>query len=151
MLRDVCATTRGDDPYALTRRFHRAQWKALRTAWDIATGIDMEWPGTCGQRPFAYGLSLKFGTVVCRVAAEYPQVMRLMGPVYQLLAPPFSLVRPAMIARVIYAEIRRLLGTAPQLTAPDDTSAIYLPGPAAPASPASTPQPQSEALESRLQ
>jgi 2-polyprenyl-6-methoxyphenol hydroxylase-like FAD-dependent oxidoreductase len=135
ILGDVCAS-RVHDPYALTRRFHRAQWKALRTAWDIATGADMEWPGTCGKRPFAYNLSLVLGTVVCRAAAEYPRVMGLTGPVYQLLAPPFSLLRPEMIARVIYAEIRRRLGRTAPLPPPEDSSAIYLP---APNTPASTP------------
>ena len=137
ILGDLCASPRIRDPYELTRRFHRAQWKTLRTAWDIATGIDLEWPSTCGTRPFAYNLSLVFGTIVCRAAAEYPKVMGLMGSVYQLLAPPYALLRPQMIMRVLYAEIRRRLGRTAPLVSPQDTSAIYQPAQAAPASPRS--------------
>lgn len=108
VLGDVCAKTA--DAYRLTRRFHRAQWKALGDAWGIATRIDMEWPGTTGKRPFGYDLEFTLGVWVVRAAAEYPEVKRLLGPVYQLVASPLTLFHPALVARVLYAEVRRRLG-----------------------------------------
>jgi hypothetical protein len=87
---------------------------------------------------------LVFATVVCRAAAEDPKIMGLTGPVYQLLARPFSLLRPELIARVIYAEIRRRLRRTAPLPPPEDSSAIYLPAPNTPAS--TPPQWRNEAL-----
>jgi hypothetical protein len=108
VLGDTCAAT--SDPYRLTRRFHRAQWKALGDAWGIATRIDMEWPGTTGKRPFGYDLEFILGVAVVRAAAEYPEVKRLIGPVSQLVASPLTLFSPALVLRVLYAELRRRLG-----------------------------------------
>jgi 2-polyprenyl-6-methoxyphenol hydroxylase-like FAD-dependent oxidoreductase len=123
LLARSCARA-GHDAYACTRDFHRRQWKELRTAWEVATGIDMEWPGTTGKRPFAYDQTFSLSIAIIRAAAEYPEVKRLIGPVYQLVASPYTLLRPELIGRVLYAELRRRLGGRLLLAAKADTSAV---------------------------
>lgn len=118
-----CAA-RVSDAYALTREFHSAQWRQLKVAWDIATGIDMEWPSTSGKRPFAYDRTFSLSLAIVRASAEFPDVKRLIGPVYQLVASPFTLLKPELIGRVLYAELRRRLGGRLLLAAKSDTSAV---------------------------
>lgn len=124
LLGETCGSTAVADVYRLTRRFHRAQWNALSPAWGIATRIDMEWPGTTGKRPFGYGLEFAAGVAVVRAAAEYPEVKQMIGPVYQLVASPLTLANPSLLARVLYAELRRRLGGKLLLASRLDTSNI---------------------------
>jgi 2-polyprenyl-6-methoxyphenol hydroxylase-like FAD-dependent oxidoreductase len=124
LLGDVLGSRDGSDDYRLTRRFHKAQWKELRNAWNIATNLDMEWPGTLGKRPFAYDLQYDLGVAVVRAAAEYPEIKRLLGPVYQLIARPNTLFTPELVLRVLYAELRRRFGGPLLLAAPADTSTV---------------------------
>lgn len=123
-LADVCAQVPATDPYGLTRRFHTAQWAELKMAWDIATGIDMEWPGTQGKRPLGYDLTFGLTVAIVRASHEFPELKRLMGPVYQLVASPLSLLTPALMSRVAYAELRRRLGGRGMLAPGDDVSQV---------------------------
>jgi len=106
----VLASTAHGDPYELTRRFHERQWKLLRTAWLLATGADLEWPETQGKRRWDHRWKMAVGVSIVRAAHEDPAIKRMIGPVFQLLAEPHSLLRPSFIARVIFAELRRRLG-----------------------------------------
>jgi flavin-dependent dehydrogenase len=124
VLDDVCTRTSGADGYRFTRRFHRAQWKALSDAWAIATRIDMEWPGTTGKRPFGYYLEFEVAIAIVRAAAEYPEVKRMIGPVYQLVASPLTLANPVLLGRVFVAELRRRFGGKLLLAPQRDTSSI---------------------------
>lgn len=120
----LCGSLTNADAYAFTRRFHQAQWKGAKTAWGIATGIDMEWAGTQGKRPFAYDLQFNLTLALLRASHEYPEIKRLMGPVYQLVAEPHTMLRLSLVRKVIYAELRRRLGGRPLLKPKLDYAAI---------------------------
>ncbi|MDD9947648.1 MAG: hypothetical protein OXU20_41795 [Myxococcales bacterium] len=109
-LGDTLGTYPDADAFALTQRFHKAQWAHLKTAWQIASGADLEWPGTEGKRPFAFGLKLALAATVVRASHELPQIKRLYAPIYQLVGSPWTLVRPDLVALVAYAGLRRSLG-----------------------------------------
>jgi len=109
------------DPYALTRRFHVAQWKKLENAWLLATGSDLLWPGTTGKRPWGYGWKAALSVAVVRAAHDDPAIKRAIGPVYQLIKEPTSLLfRPDFLARVLFAELRRRFGQSLALPAPTE-------------------------------
>ena len=56
-----------------------------------------------------------------RAAHEDAAVKRMVGPVYQLIAEPTSLLlRPDFLARVLFAEVRRRLGRSLALPAPTE-------------------------------
>jgi flavin-dependent dehydrogenase len=126
-LGETCAAGQKLDPYALTRQFHRRQWQRLRYAWDMATGMDLEWPETQGARPRGYALLFGLSVAVVRAAHDNPKLKRALGPVFQLVASPYTLLRPGLIAGVALSALRRKLGTAgtlpsvmPALTSPED-------------------------------
>jgi 2-polyprenyl-6-methoxyphenol hydroxylase-like FAD-dependent oxidoreductase len=126
-LGDTLSKFRSCDAYALTRHFHKAQWKQLQLAWQIATEIDLEWPGTEGKRPFGYSAMFALGVSAVRASHEIPHIKRLLGPVYQLVAPRYTLLRPDLFALVIYAELRRRIGLPVQhLPAIDSTDFAQL-------------------------
>lgn len=106
-------------PFALTRRFHREQWRQLRTAWGVATGADLRWPATEGARPRGHALSTAFGNMIVRAANHDPNLRRRLGPVVQLLVEPASLLMsPGFLTRLVVAELRRRMGSSLLLQAP---------------------------------
>ncbi len=115
-LGDVYARAERATPFALTKRFHEAQWKRLRPAWQLATGADLEWAGTQGVRPWTYRFTVPLSVSVMRAAHEDPDIKRQIGPVFQMVAEPSTLYRPGFLGRVLIAEVRRRLGRNPQLT-----------------------------------
>ncbi len=114
-LGDVYAHSQRATPCALTKRFHEAQWNRLQPAWELATGADLEWEGTQGVRPWAYGLKVILGVSVMRAAHEHPSIKRKIGPVFQMVADPSTLYGPGFLGRVLIAEARRRLGRSPPL------------------------------------
>lgn len=106
----VCASGTKLDPYALTRTFHQQQWQQLRNAWDMSTGMDLEWPETEGVRPAGYAFLFGLSVAVVRAAHDNPKLKRALGPVFQLVASPYSLLRPGIIATVALSALRRALG-----------------------------------------
>ena len=111
VLGDLLASAPRLEPQAYAKSFHRAQWKKLKSAWLMATGLDLLWPETTGKRPFGYGFQLGVSTAVVRAAHDDIVVKRMIGRVYQLLAEPSSLLlRPGFLSRVLFAELRRRLG-----------------------------------------
>ncbi len=118
-----CATTLettldevGIDAERLPRAFHKAQWRVLSRAWEIATNVDMQWPETTGTRPLSFRLLRGFAVEATRAAHEDPELKKALGPVFQLLASPYAGLRPSIIARVLMASIRRRLRPTPRLT-----------------------------------
>jgi 2-polyprenyl-6-methoxyphenol hydroxylase-like FAD-dependent oxidoreductase len=106
-------------PFAFTRRFHREQWRQLRTAWGVATGADLRWPATEGARPRGHALSTALGNMIVRAANHDPDLRRRLGPVVQLLVEPASLLAsPSFLTRLVVAEMRRRVGASLLLEAP---------------------------------
>ena len=118
VLSDLLASSLHLEPQAFARRFQSEQWKKLKSAWLMATSLDLIWPGTTGKRPWSYGLQLAMSTAVVRAAHDDAVVKRMIGRVYQLLAEPTSLLlRPDFLCRVLSAELRRRLGRSLELPA----------------------------------
>jgi flavin-dependent dehydrogenase len=110
ILGEVCARGAKLDPYALTRKFHQQQWHQLRNAWDMSTGMDLEWPETEGVRPAGYAFLFGLSVAVVRAAHDSPKLKRALGPVFQLVASPYTLLRPGIIVSVALSALRRACG-----------------------------------------
>jgi hypothetical protein len=68
----------------------------------------MLWPGTSGKRPWGYGWKTALTVAVVRAAHQDAAIKRMIGPVYQLIKQPTSLLlRPDFVSRVLLAELRR--------------------------------------------
>lgn len=120
-LSDLIASAPRLDPYTFTRRFQTLQWKKLQTAWEMATGADLMWPGTDGKRPWGYGWKTALSVATARAAHDDAAIKRMIGPVYQLIAEPTTLLfRPDFMARVMVAELRRRFGQTLSLQAPSE-------------------------------
>jgi flavin-dependent dehydrogenase len=123
-LGEVLARSAQLEPCALTRRFHALQWKKLRPAWELATGGDLLWPGTTGERPWGYGWKTALTVAVVRAGHDDAVVKRMFGPVYQLIEQPASLLRrPTFLIRVLLAELRRRFGRSLALASPSQSPA----------------------------
>lgn len=97
------------DAYELTKSFHRVQWETLKGAWQLATGGDMLWPGTLGRRPWGFRWTTAITVAVVRAAHQDPAIKRMIGPVYQLMKDPSSLLlRPDFLVRLLAVQLRRL-------------------------------------------
>jgi 2-polyprenyl-6-methoxyphenol hydroxylase-like FAD-dependent oxidoreductase len=94
----------------LTRRYHRAAARVVDGPWRIAMGADLGLPEVPGRRSAAMRAQNAFTTRVLAAAAHddvvSAQFMRVMG----LLAPPTSLLRPAVLLRVLAMGGRRVAG-----------------------------------------
>ena len=119
-----CATTLdatlskvGTDPTRLPRAFHRAQWRVLRRAWDIAVGVDLQWPETTGKKPFFFDLMRTIAVAGTRAAHEDPKLKSSLGPVIQLIASPYSGLRPSVMSRVLLSSVTRRFRQKPTLPA----------------------------------
>jgi flavin-dependent dehydrogenase len=120
-LSDLIASAPRVDPYAFTRRFQKLQWNKLQNAWQMATGADLMWPGTQGKRPWGYGWKTGLSIACARAAHDDASIKRMIGPVYQLIKEPTTLLfRPDFMTRVLIAEVRRRLGQSLALRAPSE-------------------------------
>jgi 2-polyprenyl-6-methoxyphenol hydroxylase-like FAD-dependent oxidoreductase len=91
------------DPARLTRKFYRAAAKAVQTPWLLAAGGDLRFPGAEGRRQPGDGVLNGYLDRLRVAAASDPVVGRAFLRVAQLLAPPASLMSPAMMWRVFRA------------------------------------------------
>jgi 2-polyprenyl-6-methoxyphenol hydroxylase-like FAD-dependent oxidoreductase len=100
---------REEEPRELSRSFHRAQWRTLKTARDVAVGMDLQWPETSGERPLSFRLLRAFGVEGTRAACEDPEVKKSLAPVLQLIDSPYSTLRPGLMARILWLSLKRRL------------------------------------------
>jgi 2-polyprenyl-6-methoxyphenol hydroxylase-like FAD-dependent oxidoreductase len=98
----------------LERRFFAAQAQLSQLPWTLATGADLQFETTDGERPrLGRVLSPYFGALM-RCANVTPEVMRRVLPVFHLNAGMQRLVQPAVVAEVLrYALKQRLRRVAP--------------------------------------
>ncbi|MDL1900910.1 2-polyprenyl-6-methoxyphenol hydroxylase-like oxidoreductase [Anaerolineae bacterium CFX9] len=96
------------DLTGLAARFQKQIAGTIRSAWLLATGEDLRFPGTEGDRP-----SL-FGRLIQRYIDRYLQVSyadetltRTFIQVSNLTASPISLLSPPILARVLRLSLRR--------------------------------------------
>ncbi|MBZ4016102.1 NAD(P)/FAD-dependent oxidoreductase [Streptomyces purpurogeneiscleroticus] len=97
-----------------TRTLQRAVSTAYRPAWQLATGSDLQYPATTGERPGIAALPQQWyiNRVLARAGGN-----RLIGDalrdVIGLTAPPARLFTPRVAAAVLFGPAPQPLGTLP--------------------------------------
>ena len=71
----------------------------IETPWSVAM-LDFTFPETRGQRPADFGMTLKFGIALTRLAAEDPAVHKLTLEVQHLMKPRSVYRDPDLVRRV---------------------------------------------------
>jgi 2-polyprenyl-6-methoxyphenol hydroxylase-like FAD-dependent oxidoreductase len=105
-------------PGGFGREAQVAVARCSAAAWLIATGADLRFPGTVGERPGRGGrLSHWYLDRASDVANRDPYVCRVLTDVFHLVEPPTALMRPGVALRVLRGRPGPALQTAPQ-TAP---------------------------------
>jgi len=85
----------------LAKRFFREVARIVAGPWAIATGEDYRYPQVEGRRPPGYGVVSRYMERAHRVATRDPVVLRRFFEVASLLAPPPSMMAPAIAWRVL--------------------------------------------------
>jgi 2-polyprenyl-6-methoxyphenol hydroxylase-like FAD-dependent oxidoreductase len=114
------ALGRGQD--RLARRYFRAAARVIDIAWQTAVGADLAIPSVQGERPLPVRVINAYVAKVFDAAQHDAVVAVAFQRVSHLLAEPPSLMRPAIMARVLRAawRARQQAGTAavPQVRSP---------------------------------
>jgi 2-polyprenyl-6-methoxyphenol hydroxylase-like FAD-dependent oxidoreductase len=92
------ALVRGSD--GLAPRFFKAAAHVIDTPWQLAVGGDLALPQVSGPRPFPVKLINAYVARVQRVAVHDAVVAAAFVKVMHMLAPPPSLLAPALLWRV---------------------------------------------------
>jgi 2-polyprenyl-6-methoxyphenol hydroxylase-like FAD-dependent oxidoreductase len=85
----------------LARRFFQAAGKIIDPAWDMAIGGDLSLPEIPGPRPLMLRITNAYIERLLRVAEHDPIVAQAFGDVSDLLAPPYEVLRPRILWRVL--------------------------------------------------
>ena len=89
----------------LWKPFFKAAGRIVDGPWTIAVGGDFEYEGVTGERPAGVDLVNRYMRQVHLAAATDRTVCRAFFDAANLLAPPSSLMRPAIAARVAKARL----------------------------------------------
>jgi 2-polyprenyl-6-methoxyphenol hydroxylase-like FAD-dependent oxidoreductase len=84
----------------LAREFFTAIQPIIETPWGVAQS-DFVYPATRGVRPADFGQRMQYNIALVKLAAQDPEIHRLMAEVSQLLKPSSALREPAVAARVM--------------------------------------------------
>ena len=90
----------------LAQRYFRVAARVVDIAWQTAVGADLAIPSVQGERPFAVRLINAYVALVFDAAQTDAVVAVAFQRVSHLLAAPPSLMRPAIMARVLRAAWR---------------------------------------------
>jgi 2-polyprenyl-6-methoxyphenol hydroxylase-like FAD-dependent oxidoreductase len=85
----------------LTKRFFKAAMGPVEHAWKLAGGSDLEMPGVQGRPALPDRIVGRYMTRLLAVAAHDDEVARTFFSVMGMLAPPTSILRPAIARRVL--------------------------------------------------
>jgi 2-polyprenyl-6-methoxyphenol hydroxylase-like FAD-dependent oxidoreductase len=92
-------------------RFFAAQARLVQLPWTLATGADLQFETTEGQRPRLGRLLNPYFGALLRCAQVTPEVMRRVLPVFHLSAGMLQLAQPVLVAGVLrHALSQRLPG-----------------------------------------
>jgi 2-polyprenyl-6-methoxyphenol hydroxylase-like FAD-dependent oxidoreductase len=92
-----------DGTAQLTRRYFAATRPAIDHAWQMAVGGDLALPEVPGPRPARVRALNRYVGRLQAVAQRDPTVARAFVDVIAMLRPPQSLLRPAIVRRVVAA------------------------------------------------
>lgn len=94
--------THGPTSPGLARRVQRAVAGPVGTAWDLATGQDILYPGAIGKQPGAAARVLRrYVDRLMLTATGRPLITRALFDVMTLSAPATSLLRPEIVLAVL--------------------------------------------------
>lgn len=85
----------------LPRRFYRAAAPVVAVPWGIGVGNDLRFPEVSGPRGIRVRLVNRYMARVLRAARDDPTVAQAFFEVGHLLSPPATLLRPAIVGRVL--------------------------------------------------
>jgi 2-polyprenyl-6-methoxyphenol hydroxylase-like FAD-dependent oxidoreductase len=89
------------------RVFQRRLARLVFAPWTLATGDDLQWPETEGERPgFLSRLAQRYTDHVLHLATEDARAHQVFLEVQQGLRPPEALFQPAIAAKVLRRAIR---------------------------------------------
>jgi 2-polyprenyl-6-methoxyphenol hydroxylase-like FAD-dependent oxidoreductase len=110
----ACIEERGNDAQ-LPQDFYQRASKVIANPWQIAVGADFAYPECTGPKPVGVDIINRYLKRVLLAAQVSPEVNTAMIMVQNLLAPPSSLLRPAMVRQVRRAarEAERRLASGP--------------------------------------
>jgi 2-polyprenyl-6-methoxyphenol hydroxylase-like FAD-dependent oxidoreductase len=91
---------------AMAGDFYRRAGKLVDVAWQMAASTDFAYPGTAGPKPRGLAVTHWYQRQLFRAAQVSPEVVTGLVRVQHLLTPGSTLVRPAMVARVLRASRR---------------------------------------------
>ena len=91
----------------MARDYFAAAAKTLGTPGQFAVGGDFAYPGTVGPRPRGVAVTNWYGRRMSLASKRDPTLHRIFFTVQQLLAPPSTLFKPAVVAKVLWLSRRR--------------------------------------------
>jgi 2-polyprenyl-6-methoxyphenol hydroxylase-like FAD-dependent oxidoreductase len=90
----------------LPRHHYRLAARVVANPWQVAATADLAYPQTTGRRPPGTALLNGYLERAVRASHTSPEVCDATARVQHLLAPPSSLLRPAVVARVVREGMR---------------------------------------------
>lgn len=90
----------------LWRRFFRRAARSIDSPWQIVSGGDLRFPESKGKRTLTTRLINLYMKRLHVAARRDPMVARSFSEVTGLLAPPSSLMRPRIVWRVLWENLR---------------------------------------------
>jgi 2-polyprenyl-6-methoxyphenol hydroxylase-like FAD-dependent oxidoreductase len=102
-LGDVLKETSTSGVEAIGRRFHSRFGRILDGVWLQTTSEDLRFPQAEGRRAWWLGLANAYTARVYELSRTDPVVSRAFLEVMHLMQPPASLLRPAVLRRVLLA------------------------------------------------
>lgn len=94
------------DSHGMARAFYKRAAKVVDNPWTIAVGADFVHPATTGPKPPGTDLINRYIRKVILATHTSPRVAAQMMHVQNLLAPPQSLMSPAIMVRALRAARR---------------------------------------------
>lgn len=89
------------------RRLLRQFGKVTSLPWAIATGEDLRYPATVGEAPWGQAVLGRWTRELGRLAAHGNELAQgTVARVYHLMAPPWLLFRPGLVAAAVRARLR---------------------------------------------
>lgn len=95
------------DPADVAQHFFPRAAKLIDGVWALAVGADFAYPQIEGKRPAGNSVINRYMGLVHQASAHDEIVCRAFFDVANLLAPPTSLFKPAILSRVLRSALRR--------------------------------------------
>jgi 2-polyprenyl-6-methoxyphenol hydroxylase-like FAD-dependent oxidoreductase len=106
-------TDRATNLAVLQRRYFRGASRIVKAAWAMATGADLVYPQTEGQRPFGQGAIVRYLGHIQALSCYDRKVLNVWNQVTNMQRPLAALFTPSVVARVA----RRAVAGGPPLSA----------------------------------